>query len=101
MQDGSPITTNSIEAWHHALNGQIGADHVDIWALIGALKQDEILGRQKTISEESGSQLPSLTRETADKYNRMRTLLERYSVGTIGLLQLIQGLSRSVTFVQI
>lgn len=92
---GAPTTTNPVEAWHNAFRKHVGSDHVDIWQFIGALKQNELLSKQRTLAESAGIPYPTSSKDVIKKHERMNTLLSRYQEASITLLQLLQGLSRN------
>lgn len=56
------------------------------------------MARQRTMSEQAGAAYPASSQETIEKYPRVSNLLECYQRGQIGLLQLIQGIARNMSF---
>jgi signal transduction protein with GAF and PtsI domain len=92
------MTTNSIEAWHNALNRQFASEHVNIWELIRGLMKDEIIARQLTLAEQAGASLPSSSQSVNTKHQRMINLLQRYQEGRLGLLDLIREISRNLSY---
>jgi hypothetical protein len=75
-----------------------GVDHVNIWALIDGLKQDEVLARQMTLAELAGAPYPETSHEVRKKHERITMLLDRYRNGRLGLLRLVQGLASNLNY---
>ena len=74
---------------------------MNIWELIEGLKKDEVMSRQLTLSQHTGASFPSSSQQVREKQKRMTNLLTRYQEGKLGLLQLIQGISRNLSYVNV
>jgi hypothetical protein len=96
LKDGAQLTTNSVESWHNVFRTMVGADHVDIWRMIEAFDEDEVIARHRSEREDAGMPFPESSVKTQQKMERLRTVLNRYESGTFSLMQFIRGTAQSL-----
>ena len=60
--------------------------------------KDGVLPRQKTLAENAGTAYPLASQDARDKHSRITTLLDRYALRQVSLLQLLQGLASNLKY---
>jgi hypothetical protein len=86
-----PRTTNSVEAWHHALGHSLKEDHSSIWRIFEIMKEEFSLSNAHASSQRvdpKNNQKQKYERITEDIQKKRRELLDE-TIGTMPYLRSI------------
>ena len=72
-----PKTTNSIEGWHRAFSGSLGAVHPNIWKFIEFLRSEQALNAAKQGAFVAGRENRS-QKKYADAASRIKNIVKKF-----------------------
>ena len=91
-------SNNSVEGFHNAFQGLLGAHSPSLWRLIHALKKEQILV-QADITRLLAGQAPApKRRKYRDLQVRAKRIIVQYNAGQRGLIDTMEGLAFTFMF---
>ncbi|KAK7111040.1 hypothetical protein V1264_014822 [Littorina saxatilis] len=91
-------SNNSVEGFHNAFQGLLGAHSPSLWRLIAALKKEQILV-QADITRLLAGQAPApKRRKYRDLQVRAKRIIVQYNAGQRGLIDTMEGLAFTFMF---
>ncbi|XP_070181231.1 uncharacterized protein [Littorina saxatilis] len=91
-------SNNSVEGFHNAFQGLLGAHSPSLWRLIAALKKEQILV-QADITRLLAGQAPApKRRKYRDLQVRAKRIIVQYNAGQRGFIDTMEGLAFTFMF---
>ena len=95
-EEGIPRTNNRLEGFHRGIQSMFDGPHPSMWKFLAGLQREQVLQYTNFIQISTGNDVTVEGRKYEQVNRRLRTLIERHSIGEVTTVAFLEGVAHNL-----